>query len=165
MRITPPNRVTRTYRQSLLAPPVKVFPLLCPVREAEWVNGWSPEQVISASGVAERDAVFLTPDPRGKAIWYITRHEPENWFVEMLRIVPGVTACRLSVQLLENGSECFADITYSHTSIGPAGDEFVAGFTAEYYESFMRTWEKELNHFLTTGRPLPDDPTGSPESG
>jgi len=39
----------------------------------------------------------------------------------------------------------------SHTSIGSAGDEFVATFTADYYQTFMLAWEKALNHFLKTG--------------
>ena len=151
MQITKPNRATHTYRQGLHAAPARVFPLLCPVRETEWANGWLPELVISFSGVAERDGIFLTPDKLGTAIWYITRHEPEKWFVEMLKILPGVTACRLTIQLSENGSECFADVTYSHTSTGPAGDEFVANFTTEYYQKFMQAWEKELNDFLKTG--------------
>jgi len=151
MQITEPNRATHTYRQRLLAAPAKVFPLLCPVRELEWVNGWAPERVISSSGVAEKDGIFLTPDKLGTAIWYITRHEPERWFVEMLRILPGVTACRLSIQLSEHADGCFADITYSHTSIGSAGDEFVAKFTADHYQRFMQAWEMELNHFLRTG--------------
>jgi hypothetical protein len=157
MRATKPNRVTHSYRQSLHAAPDKVFPLLCPVREIEWADGWLPDVVISASGVAERDCVFTTSDKLGTAIWYITRHEPERWFVEMLKILPGVTACRLQIQLSENHQGCFADITYAHTSIGPAGDEFVAKFTAEHYQKFMQAWEKELNHFLQTGSPPTDD--------
>src|SRR6266481_7636473 len=59
MQITKPNRATHTYRQTLRAPPAKVFPLLCPVREAEWAEGWLPELVISSSGIAEGDCVFL----------------------------------------------------------------------------------------------------------
>jgi hypothetical protein len=157
MRITKPNRATHTYRQRLHAAPARVFPLLCPVRETEWANGWLPELVISSSGVAERDGIFFTPEKLGTGIWYITRHEPERWFVEMLKILPGVTACRLEIQLSENGDECFADITYSHTSIGCAGDEFVATFTADYYQRFMQVWERELNHFLKTGFRLTDD--------
>ena len=151
MHITKPNRGTHTYRQTLHAPPAKVFPLLCPVREAEWAEEWDPELVVSSSGVAERDCVFITPDKPANAIWYITRHEPEIWFVEMLKILPGVTACRLTIQLSKNGDGCFADVTYSHTSIGPAGDEFVAKFTADYYQKFMQAWEKALNYFLKTG--------------
>ena len=157
MRITKPNRATHTYRQRLHAPAARVFPLLCPVRETEWANGWSPELVISSSGVAERDCVFITPDKLGKAIWYITRHDPERWFIEMLRIVPRVTACRLEIQLSESAEGCFADVTYGHTSMGSAGDEFVATFTADYYQRFMQAWEKELNHFLKTGSRLTND--------
>jgi hypothetical protein len=157
MRIIKPKRATHSYRQKLHAPPAKVFSLLCPVRETEWASGWLPELVISSSGVAERDCVFITPDNLGKAIWYIIRHEPQTWFVEMLKILPGVTACRLEIQLCENGDECFADITYSHSSIGPAGDEFVAKFTADYYQKFMQAWEKELNDFLKTGCHVTDE--------
>jgi hypothetical protein len=156
---TKPNRATYTYRQRLCASPAKVFPLLCPVREAEWVDGWLPELVISSSGVAERDCVFITADKLEKTIWYITRHEPQRWFVEMLKILPGVTACRLEIQLSDNGDGCFADVTYSHTSMGAAGDEFVTKFTADAYKKSMQAWEKALNHFLTTGRLLTDDHT------
>jgi len=156
MDTTKPNRATHTYRQSLCASPAKVFPLLCPVREAEWADGWLPELVISSSGVAERDCVFITADKLEKTIWYITRHERERWLVEMLKILPGVTACRLEIQLSENGDGCFADVTYSHTSMGAAGDEFVTKFTADAYKKSMQAWEKALNHFLTTGQLLKD---------
>src|SRR5882724_5922735 len=52
MHITKLNRATHTYRQTLHAPSAKVFPLLCSVREAECVDGWLPELVISSSEVA-----------------------------------------------------------------------------------------------------------------
>jgi hypothetical protein len=156
MNIIKPNRATHTYRQSLNAPPVKVFPLYCPVREAEWADGWMPELVISSSGIAENDCVFLTTDTHGTAIWLIIDYEPETWFIEMLKILPGLTACRLSIQVSENGSGSFADITYSHTSLGAAGDDFVGKFTADFYRDFMQGWEKAFNYFLKTGQPLKD---------
>ena len=145
------------HAQQLSASPEEVFPLLCPVRETEWADGWLPERVVTSSGVAERDCVFITSDKPGTAIWYITRHEPEKLFVEMLKIFPGVTACRLSIQLFDGGAGCIAEITYTHTSLGVKGDEFVANFTSEYYQKFMQAWEKALNHFLATGSRLPDD--------
>jgi hypothetical protein len=157
MRICKPNRATHTYRQKLIAPPSTVFPLLCPVREAEWAEGWLPDFVISSSGAAERDCVFVTPDERGKVIWYVTRHEPERWFVEMLKILPGVTACRLEIQLSANGGGCFADVTYSYTSLSAAGDELVAAFTPEHYKKSMQAWERAMNHFLKTGYLLRDE--------
>ena len=50
---------------------------------------------------------------------------PESGFVEMLKITPGVTACRLTIQLRAVASGCEAAVTYTHTSLGPAGDAFV----------------------------------------
>lgn len=155
MIVTRPNRATRTYTQKLVAEPSKVFPLLCPVREADWVEGWDPLVVFSASGVAEVDSVFITEASPSNAIWYITRHEPGNGFVEMIKITPSVTACKLTIQLhpVAGGSE--ATITYAHTSLGPEGDALVASFTEEHYRQFMRDWEARINHYLLHGSALP----------
>jgi hypothetical protein len=151
MTIVPPKRATRTYTQRLIAGPDAVFPLLCPVREADWIDGWDPLLVATQSGVAERDCVFITAAEPLDAIWYITRHEPAAGFVEMLKITPTVTACRLTIQLrpVAEGSE--ADITYAHTSLGPKGDEFIASFTEASYRAFMQEWESQVNHYLRHG--------------
>ena len=154
MKVEKPNRVTRTYTHRYVAELSKVFPLMCPVLEADWIEDWDPIVVFSESGVAELDCVFLTEASPSDSIWYITRHEPESGFVEMIKITPTVTACKLSIQLraVEGGSE--ATVTYSHTSLGPQGDTTVAAFTEEYYLQFMREWEEQINHYLSTGRIL-----------
>ena len=151
MHVTKPNRVTRTYTQRLVASPSAVFPLLCPVREADWIDGWDPISVITHSGVAEHDCVFVTAASPSDAVWYVTRHEPDNGFVEMIKITPLVTACRLTIQLraIATGSE--AIVTYTHTSLGPEGDAFVASFTNDYYHQFMKDWEARINHYLEHG--------------
>lgn len=154
MIVAKPNRASRTYRQRLVALPAKVFPLLCPVREAEWIEDWDPPAVFSESGVAEPDCVFLTDADPGHAIWFITRHEPQNGFMEMIKITPAVTACKLTIQLRETADGSEADITYSHTSLGPAGDVLVASFTEEHYRQFMHEWETRMNHYLTHGTAL-----------
>jgi hypothetical protein len=154
MNIRPPNRVTHTYTQRLVAPPAAVFPLLCPVREADWIDGWNPLQVLSHSGLAEPDCVFVTDAEPYDAVWFITRHEPERGFVEMIKVTPDVTACKLTIQVRAAGAGCEADVTYSHTSLGPQGDVFVASFTAEYYVQFMREWEERMNHYLVHGTAL-----------
>jgi hypothetical protein len=154
MKIVKPNRATHTYTQRLVGSPDAVFPLLCPVREADWIEGWDPPLVVSNSGIAERDCVFTTTATPIEAIWYITRHERDAGFVEMLKITPNVTACRLTIQLrgVPGGSE--ADVAYSHTSLGPEGDALVASFTEDYYRKFMQDWESRVNHYLLHGSAL-----------
>ena len=56
-----PKRITREYRQTINATPEKMFPLLCPVREADWLDGWRYNMIYSESGLVEEGAVFSTP--------------------------------------------------------------------------------------------------------
>jgi len=151
MNVRQPNRVTHTYRQRLCRRVASVFPLLCPVREADWIDGWHPLVVYSVSGVAEPDCVFVTDAEPHDAVWYVTRHEPEGGFVEMIKVTPGVTACKLTIRVRDADDGCEAEVTYSHTSLGPQGDVFIASFTAEYYVQFMREWEDRINHYLAHG--------------
>jgi len=51
-----------------------------------------------------------------------------------------------------NSSE--AVITYTHTSMGPEGDAFIASFTDGYYRQFMQDWEARINHYLVHGSAL-----------
>jgi len=154
MNIVKPNRVTRSYTQKLNAPPDQVFPLLCPVREAEWVNGWHPRLVVSDSGLAELDCVFVTPAGPQEAIWAITGYEP-NDDLEIVKVIPGIVVGKISIHLAEAPGGASAEITYSFTALGPDGDRVVNEFTQRHFDEFMLTWETELNHFLATGERLP----------
>lgn len=149
MRISSPERVSHSYTQTLNAPADKIFPLLCPVMETKWVNGWNPVDVFTQSGHAERDCIFVNPD---NSVWVITGYQPENHYIEFIKFVPGVVVGRIEIQLSEKKSgESLADITYGYTAIGSKGKDFLRGFSGEYFVSFMQTWEAELNHFLKTG--------------
>jgi hypothetical protein len=138
MKIVAPSRVAHSYTQSLRAPADAVFPLLCPVREAEWIEGWDPDLVVTGSGAAELDCVFTTGDGADAAVWVVTRYD-----------------AALGCMVVPDGPDtCRADVTYQHTSLGPEGDRVVAEFTADAYTTFMRTWESRLNHYLATGEML-----------
>ncbi len=151
MKIVPPKRVSRTYVQRLVAPPEAVFPLLCPVREAEWIPGWDPLLVVSTSGIAEADCVFITRSGPDETIWYVTDYQPKAGFIAFVRTTAGLTACRLSIQLAATAEGSTATITYAHTSLGKRGDAFVDGFTEARFAGEMQSWEKRLNHYLATG--------------
>jgi hypothetical protein len=152
MKVVPPKRVSHSYTQALLAPPEAVFPLLCPVREAEWLVDWDPLLVVSTSGVAEEDCVFVTPSEPADTIWYVTDYEPETGFIAFVRVTPGVTATRLSIRLAKAPGGSTAHITYTQTSLGAEGDAVVDGFTEAAFTAFMQLWERRINHYLTTGQ-------------
>jgi hypothetical protein len=69
--------LTRSHHFTVPAAPEQVFPLLCPVREYEWIAPWRCDLLHSASGVAEEDCVFRTTSPDGNTtIWVVSRYEP-----------------------------------------------------------------------------------------
>jgi hypothetical protein len=156
VNIVKPNRKKHSYVQQLRASPEKVFPLLCPVLEAEWVPGWLPERVISQPGVCERECVFITPpefpsEPES-AIWIVTKYEPDNLSLEMYKVAPEHTVSKLEISLSDtSGIETSATISYEITAIGVNGEKFLEEFTEEWYAKFMEEWEMLLNHYLVTG--------------
>lgn len=154
MNIVKPHRVTRRYTQQLNAPPDQVFPLLCPVRESEWVNGWHPRLVATESGLAELDCVFVTPSGPQEAIWVITRYEPETHLIEIVKVIPGIVVGKIVIQLAVAPGGSTAEISYGFTALGPDGDRVVNEFTQDHFDEFMLAWETELNHFLATGERL-----------
>lgn len=156
VKVVRPNRVKRSYTQFLAAPPAGVFPVLCPVREEEWVPGWEPELVISGSGVAEEDCMFVTPADPAAAIWIVTRYDRAAHELTMYKVTPGHTVGRLDVALDSDGKGgTEAEVSYEYTSLGPAGDAFLDDFTEEWYRGFMQGWELALNHYLETGEKIP----------
>jgi hypothetical protein len=157
MEIRPPVRVSHTYTQTLNGSPAEVLPLLCPVREADWVPDWAPRLVISSTGLAEPDCVFITPDPAApagaEAIWTVLHQDPTAGTVEMLKVTPGFLVVRLAIALRPRPEAgCHAVVTYCYTALSPAGEAYVRERTAASYAEFMRGWESALNAYLRTAR-------------
>ena len=155
MKVTNPKRVKHSYTQLLAALPDKVFPLLCPVREVDWEPEWDPALVLSNSGVAEKDCIFVTRDTSQESIWVITGFEPEKHKLEMIKVTPSHTVGKLEIQLTSSGdNQTAAEIAYTYTALGPEGDDFLNQFTAQWYKTFMQNWERAINHYLSTGTKL-----------
>jgi hypothetical protein len=149
MMVQAPLRIKRTYVQHISAPPEKVFPLLCPVRELDWVEGWNPRAVYTYSGIAEQDCVFIIPDSDREAIWMITRYNPENFQLEFIKITPGFTAGKIEIRLAEDAAgNTEAEVSYGYTALSESGAEFVKNFSEAVYGKFMKKWEDALNDYL-----------------
>ncbi|MGD2271916.1 MAG: hypothetical protein PVI06_16050 [Desulfobacterales bacterium] len=153
MKISRPVRIKRTYTQTVVTTPEKVFHLLCPVREVDWVKDWDPELVISESGYVEKDCVFIMPDRPQNSIWVVTEWNPEEYYVEFLKVTPGFSVGYIEIRLREaEGNRTHARISYEYTALSKAGEDFVANFTQESYDAFMKEWELALNHYLVNGK-------------
>lgn len=148
------KRVTRTYAQKILAPPDNILPLLCPVREAEWLEGWEAEMVYSLSGFAEDGCIFKTRRHKeAEDIWVVTLREPLR--VDFTIVTPGLLVGQIRIEMeAQDDGATTSRVTYTFTSLGEKGNAFIESFTQEEFNRRMRWWEKSMNHFLETGHRL-----------
>jgi hypothetical protein len=153
------GRIMRRYTQHIEARPEIVFPLLCPVREGDWLDGWIDEieMLHSESGLAEDGCVFRTRVPgRPETVWMITRHDPIQKVVEFFRVTTGLVATRLRIGV-EAGADASSSvqITYTFTPLSPAGRAFAQENHSEAaFRSDMGWWEDSMNHWLRSGEIL-----------
>lgn len=149
---SPLKRSTRTGVQTWEAPPARVLPLLTPLGEKAWAVGWEPEMRWQAEGSGE-GTLFVIRSPSGsEAVWVLQTFDTLNLRVAYAHLTPGTLLVELSLQLSAlQGGRTRADIRYTYTALSEAGN---AHRTEAEFEGFMRDWEREMNHFLATGRKL-----------
>ncbi len=92
------KRITRTATFEVDAPKGRVFPLLCPVRERDWLPGWDADVVFSESGLVENGCVFTAENRQlGPALYAVSRHEPDQGVVEFVLFFPGKAVVKLDI--------------------------------------------------------------------
>ena len=152
-----PRKVVSHVMQ-LDAAPDEVFPLLCPVREYEWIDVWQCEMIHSASGVAEAGAVFRTAFPQDGPpdIWVISRYEPPC-VIEFVR-VNALRTVHFSIDLESEGAgrSCWR-WTQTLTGLNAEGDARVAAVDASEFAQKIDALGAKLAHFLATGTMLRDN--------
>lgn len=147
------KRVQHTYIQRNHAAAEKVFPLLCPVREADWIPDWKYRLVYSKTGVAELGCVFTTPNNDGsETTWVVTEYDPVNRRIAFAWVWPRMIATRLSIRLEPGAAETKSHISYEYTALSEAGEREMEGYGEEWFAAKMNGWESAINHYLRTGQ-------------
>lgn len=149
------RRTTKQYTMRLRGTPAAIFPLLCPVRESEWVEPWRCRMIFSASGHAEQDCVFQTEFPQDgpRDTWVISRHERPT-AVEFVRVnARRVMRYTITLRSTTEGTT-EAEWRQVITGLDADGDAFVEGLSDDEFRGRMGALERMLNHFLATGRML-----------
>jgi len=142
--------LTRRTTFDVPAAPEQVFPLLCPVREYDWIAGWSCRIVHTESGVAEKDCVFRTEFDGEPMTWVVSRYDPPAR-IEFTCFVPDLHVMRLEIALAGGPGGTRLDWTRRWLSLGPAGDEWNLARTESQYEQRMASLRDSLRHYLETG--------------
>ena len=152
------KRISRKYKQINAGQPDKGFPLLCPVRESEWLPHFKAKVIYSSTGISEDGAIFQTTHGDDVPItWIITKYNP-NSLIEMMYIIPNIRIVRINIQLVNHDKEhTETTIRYTQTGLTERGNAEVEKFTEERFNHQMEYWEKAINFYLIHGKMISSD--------
>jgi len=150
------RRATKEFSRKISASPSEVFPLLCPVREYDWIDGWTCDLIYSDSGVAENNCVFTTKFPRGsEEIWVVSEYDPEKYVIQFVVVNPKTHIMKFDVSLRDDGDNSTTALWRStFTALTEEGNELIDKTLDETYPAVMTRLSKSLDHYCRTGKML-----------
>lgn len=153
MDSTPPSFVAKhIIRQATFiieSPREKVFPLLCPVREREWLPGWQADVIHSRSGVIEDGCVFGSRNSAlGEALYVTSRYEPDPGIVEFIVFFPGICVMKLAIEATcASPHSTQLHWSRSYTGLDERGNAFIDGLTEEVFAQQMAGMKRALTEY------------------
>ncbi|HLS81490.1 MAG TPA: hypothetical protein VK025_08810 [Steroidobacter sp.] len=153
------RRVRFTHTQTFTASIDAVFPLLCPVREYDYLPAWECEVVYLASGYAETGGVFLTNNPQegGRDVWVIARYAP-NETIQFVRTNP----LRTMIYNVEARSDEPGTVRLFWeqiiTGLTEEGNGLVESLRETDFVEMMSAMQELLQHYLDTGKMMSHAP-------
>ncbi|HZX40359.1 MAG TPA: hypothetical protein VFE93_00890 [Myxococcaceae bacterium] len=151
----PPEQVSHVYEQHLEAAPDRVLPLLTPLGERAWAEGWEPRMRWEPPGGGAGTLFVIEHHGHPPTVWLLDTWEPATGHVHYVHVTPGSDVTEIDIRLRPDGkARSIATVRYTWTALGPPGVSLVRSKTPQAYVLAMREWEQALNHFLTTGKML-----------
>lgn len=147
------TRVRFSHPMTVRAEPERVFPLLCPVVELDWVPGWEPRLVYTESGIAERGCIFQTEKPgEGLDTWVVSHYEPPRR-ISFVRVdASRVVLYDIELRSVDDGTEL--RWRQEITALDQDGDRRVREMKADDFAAMIESLEAMAEHYLRTGEML-----------
>jgi len=144
------KRYIRQYTMNLPFPAADIFPLLCPVREYDWIPQWRCRVIYTQSGFAELGCVFQTDfaDQFGVETWVVSRYEQDSC-IAFVRTGEHRTT-RYTITLDPTGQSTSLVWYQEITGLSNKGDELLATTDPAAFTAQMQGLEQLLSTYLTS---------------
>lgn len=150
------KKLIRSYQQILEGSKVEIFPLLCPVREKEWLKDWEYNMIYSESGYAEKGCIFETSNIYGKYNWIITKHAIETFEIQFVKTMKEKLVVIIDINLEESDKDTtICNIQYTFIALNDDVLDYMhKENSVENFNTHMKKWEDSLNYYLKYGEML-----------
>jgi len=153
MRDSTENHLTVQATVDLPFPAESIWPLLCPVREYDWLEGWQCSVLHSVSGANEFGCVFSTAfaSEGGLEVWTTSRYEPEVC-LEFVR-TNALRTILLRIDLHKATGRTTMNWSQQITALSDSGVTYLQEKPLNFERQMMGV-KKSLHHYLSTGTKL-----------
>lgn len=151
------QRARFSHIQNFNGSTAQIFPLLCPVREADYLSRWTCDIVYLQSGLMEAGGVFTTNfEPEsGKDVWVVSRYEAPV-HIQFVR-VNTLRTIIYNIAVQDSGAGQVRLLWEQIiTGLNEAGNEFVAGLRQQDFTNMLADMEQRLQYYLDQGEMMPD---------
>jgi hypothetical protein len=133
--------------------PESIFPLLCPVREYEWIPDWKCELIQSRSGYVENGCVFRTnyEGCGGPLTWFTSVYEPSHK-IEFICTSQALVS-RFDIELVPVPDGTKMTWTQSYTALDEQGNALLRQRNDEAFRQMLECRRKQLYDYLTKHDP------------
>jgi hypothetical protein len=143
-----PDGARRVFSYTGTAPatPDRIYPLLCPVLEYDWIDDWSCTMEYSVSGVAEPGCAFRTSIQVGEQ-WLLTRHEPPTAIQYVVWLKQGWMVLDVTLRDLGDGT---TELRWQRTftAVRPLGRHLIGKMTEQQIGAEMAGLHGKLVAYL-----------------
>ncbi|MCE1164176.1 MAG: hypothetical protein LWX07_02100 [Bacteroidetes bacterium] len=118
-------------------PKEKIFPLLCPKLEEEWIPGWECEVLYSLSGFNEKGGIFRTTKPYNTGLlWYTNEFSLEKGKVEFVIFAGNKFILEYDIEVEEVTKEqCRITFTQHFKEISEEGAALIISYKQDDFQS------------------------------
>lgn len=153
------GRVICHHQETIASSPESIFPLLCPIEEYKWIDGWDCELVYSESGVVEDNCIFreeISPRLFGTsapATWITTLDDPDHFRRHFVILNDElVRKAEVSIEDSGNGISIVRWTTVA-TTLNQRGNQGLPDLEAKL-RLMLRLLGASLRHYCETGEML-----------
>lgn len=131
--------------------PEQVFPLLCPIREYDWIPDWTCEMIYSETGIAELGCLFRTGHAAGDEVWTVSHYDP-NTAISFVRNRLNIWVVLMELTLQPAGSSTTTvTVTHTYTALSPEGETQIKAMNERQHATQWQTLAKLASHYVATG--------------
>ena len=144
-----------THSQKFETTPDKLFPLLCPTTEFDWMEGWHCELVYSHSLFQEYNAIFKTNYFNIEETWVVSHFEPYR-VIEFVRVSENLSI-KVDVRICDNlDGTCTGNWIVNATALTSQGNAALQKMKPE--DEPIGILIDALDHYIKhdTIKPLPN---------